>query len=378
MAECWTNLPAEIRMMILRIVVEDYRFESDRYARAGYASVCREWQPVFEAMNFRRLNLDQGRIVDFEKVMGNEATRYRRGYLEYIFLNIKFDDYDCTVCQLKEDDETIMNNNAVFFRALWNLLFILSKWIGFVGSRRQYGLTLELGAYSPSDCKHTFIDFHLEEIYPFQPVNNTERLIDAYKRRFDRLGLDTLNDPYHGWVNGQREGLSLGSKQRIMGTLTMDDGLPELSIYPYTFPRVEIITDLRIRRQFYRKIAAKSLDNLLRETFTCLKWFCHEAWHDVDPQQQLCFEKDYTRLLLHGIPSTLRELSIFENFNKLLHPEHFKQLTYLEQYTKRANPSLSKTLSKSSRLLTRLSAAFLVDVVDFFASFQSTNNQIRT
>jgi hypothetical protein len=108
MAECWTNLPAEIRMMILRIVVEDYRFESDRYARAGYASVCREWQPVFEEMNFRRLNLDQGRIVDFEKVMGNEATRYRCGYLEYIFLNIKFDDYDCTVCQLKEDDETIM------------------------------------------------------------------------------------------------------------------------------------------------------------------------------------------------------------------------------------------------------------------------------
>lgn len=71
----------------------------------------------------------------------------------------------------------------------------------------------------------------------------------------------------------------------------MDDGLPELSIYPYTFPRVEIITGLRIRRQFYRKIAAKSLDKLLRETFTCLKWFCHEAWHDVDPQQQLCFEK---------------------------------------------------------------------------------------
>ena len=103
----WTNLPAEIRSMILQIVVEDYRFKSKGYARAGYASVCREWQPVFEERNFRRIIVDQERIVDFEKAMGNEATRYRRGYLEHLMLRIKFDDYDCTVCQLKEDDETI-------------------------------------------------------------------------------------------------------------------------------------------------------------------------------------------------------------------------------------------------------------------------------
>ncbi|OBT65014.1 hypothetical protein VE03_05277 [Pseudogymnoascus sp. 23342-1-I1] len=159
-----------------------------------------------------------------------------------------------------------------------------------------------------------------------------------------------------------------------MGTLTVDNNLSKLSIYPYTFPKVEIIQELLIRRQFYRKIAAKTLDKLLRESFACLRSLRYESWHDVDPQQQLCFEKDYTRLLLHGIPSTLRDLSILEDFNKLLHPEHFKQLTYLEQYTKRANPALGKALSKSSRLLTNLSAAFLVDAVDFFASFGPTNN----
>ncbi|KFZ07638.1 hypothetical protein V501_06264 [Pseudogymnoascus sp. VKM F-4519 (FW-2642)] len=229
----WTNLPAEIHMMILGIVVEDYKFESDRYARAGYASVCREWQSVFEQENFRRIIVDQERIVDFEKLMGNEATRYRQGYLEHLMLCIKLDEYDCTASQLKEDDETIRKNNNVFFNSLWDLLFILSKWVGFVGTRREDGLTLELGAYSPSDY--------------------------------------------------------------------------------------------------------------------------------------------YERLLLHGIPSTLRELYIFENFNKVLHPEHFKQLTNLEEYTKRANPSLGKALSMSSRLLTMLSAAFIVDAVDFFASFKPTN-----
>ncbi|KFZ04051.1 hypothetical protein V502_10450 [Pseudogymnoascus sp. VKM F-4520 (FW-2644)] len=275
-----------------------------------------------------------------------ETTRYRRGYLEHLMLRIKFDDHDCTVCQSKEDDETIRRNNEVFSRALWDLLFILSKWIGFVRSRRQYGVILELGAYSPGDCKHTFRDFHLQENYPYQESYDTEPTADAYKLRIKRLGLDTLNDPYHGWVNGRQEGLSLGSKQRIMGTSNIDDDLLKPSICPYTFPKVEIITCLLTRRHFYRKIGAKSLEKLLH----------------------------YTRLLLHGIPSTLRELSIFEDFNKLLHPEHFKQLTNLEQYTKRANPSLGKALSKSSRLLTRLSAAFLVDAVDFFASFGPTNN----
>lgn len=64
--------------MILEIVAQDNRYTTDGYARAG-----------------------------FKRVMGNEATRYRRGYLDHLMLRIKFDDYDCTVCQLKEDDDTI-------------------------------------------------------------------------------------------------------------------------------------------------------------------------------------------------------------------------------------------------------------------------------
>lgn len=193
------------------------------------------------------------------------------------------------------------SNNDVFFRALWDLLFILSKWVGFVGTRREYGLALELGAYSPGDCKHTFRDFNLEAKYLYQES-------DAYKLRIKRLGLDTLNDPYHGWVNGHQEGLSLGSKQRIMGTLTVDGNLPKLSIYPYSFPKVEIVTGLLICRQFYRKIAAKSLDKLLRESFTCLKWFQHETWHDVDPEQQLSYEKGMSGP--HSLPYIVREIFI--------------------------------------------------------------------
>jgi hypothetical protein len=171
------------------------------------------------------------------------------------------------------------------------LLVILSKWTGVAGSRRQQGLTLELGAYSPSDTKHAFRDFHLEQDYPYQERKDLETNFEAYKLRADELGLDSLNDTYHGWIDGHQDNLSLEAKQRIMGTLTIKSNLPEFSAFSQAFPKVEIVTGLLIRRQFYRKIAAKSLGKLLREAFTCLQWFCHEAWHDVNPQQQSRLEK---------------------------------------------------------------------------------------
>ncbi|TVY37051.1 hypothetical protein LSUB1_G005850 [Lachnellula subtilissima] len=103
----WRRLPAEIRSMILEMVAEDYRFKSEQYARAGYASVCREWQAVFEQRNFQRLVLNQERISDLERVMG---TKQRREYLGHLFLRVRLNHYDCAVCKSKEDNETIRNS----------------------------------------------------------------------------------------------------------------------------------------------------------------------------------------------------------------------------------------------------------------------------
>jgi len=101
---CWKKLPAEIRSMILEMVAEAYRFKSEQYVLAGYARVCREWQPVFEQRNFQRPVLDQERICDLEQIMG---TRQRRDYLEHLFLRVRLNDYDCRVCKSKEDNITI-------------------------------------------------------------------------------------------------------------------------------------------------------------------------------------------------------------------------------------------------------------------------------
>jgi hypothetical protein len=99
----WNTLPIEVRLIILELVAEDYHFNSKPYARAGYASVCQEWQPVFEQRNFRRLILDQERISGLEQFM---CTQYRRDYLEHLSLRVRLPKYDCTVCQLPEDKKT--------------------------------------------------------------------------------------------------------------------------------------------------------------------------------------------------------------------------------------------------------------------------------
>jgi len=226
------------------------------------------------------------------------------------------------ICEHNPPIADFNSNDDIFSRAVWNLLIILSKWTGFARirgrGRRQQGLTLELGAYSPSDSKHTFRDFHLEHNYPYQEEKDLETHLEAYRLRADRLGLGSLNDPYHGWVDGYRDGVSLESKQRIMGTLTINLNLPEFSAFFQTFPKVEIVTGLLIRRQFYRKIAVSSLGKLLRETFTCLRWFRHEGWHDVNPQQQSCFEKGM--LKSHSLPDVVvrRQIHVGSTLTNLL------------------------------------------------------------
>lgn len=152
-------------------------------------------------------------------------------------------------------------------RALWNILIILSKWTRSVwsDSRRQQGLTLELSAYAPSDSKHTSKGFHLEQSYLYQEEEDLDPYWEAY-----RLKLDSINNLCRGSVNSCWNCISLESERRIMGTLTINLDLPELSVFSQTFPKVEIFTGLLIGRQFYRKIAISSLSKLPRAAFTCL------------------------------------------------------------------------------------------------------------
>lgn len=99
-----TDLPLEMREIILDIVAKEYKFDvSNPYLRAGYAGVSQEWQLQFERENFRKLVIEQDAISKLEEY----ATEQRQVYLEHIFLRVRLNDYDCAVCQTREDSKTI-------------------------------------------------------------------------------------------------------------------------------------------------------------------------------------------------------------------------------------------------------------------------------
>ena len=68
---------------------------------------------------------------------------------------------------------------------------ILSTWSGPV--KGQAGITFKLGAFSPSDSKHAFKDFRLEQSYPYQPNKDLDPKFDAYNLRADQHKLDGEN-----------------------------------------------------------------------------------------------------------------------------------------------------------------------------------------
>ncbi|KAG4433506.1 hypothetical protein IFR05_011015 [Cadophora sp. M221] len=374
----WLKLPAEIRCIILKSVSQDYRFSEDKYSRAGYASVCREWQGVFEPWNFRRLILDQDRIFGLKDYMSKRTTAHRREYTTHIMLRIRLEEYDCSVCQSKEDNNTIHLNDLTFSRAIWQLLAILSRWPAFTGRERLQtfgaGLTLELGAYSASDSEHTFRDFRLKPSYPIQSPRDIDDSYTSYC--LHDQSQETLDDPTHGWVDGHQAHFAQileGAKKRLTGTLTLKYDLPEFPSQRRKLPAVKIITGLLIRRQFYRQISAQSLGKLLSQACSNLEWFRYEKWDDTNHPATHFYHRiqdDPMQRILQNLPSTFRKLSLFEDFNSIINPKRQS-----DWYT---CPCFAESLAQSSRSLESLSASFIVDAEYFFSEFTLSQVDVST
>lgn len=144
----------------------------------------------------------------------------------------------------------------------------------------QQKLTLELGVCSPSDSKHVFRDFRLEDDYPYRTTVDLERDFDAYRSR--AFLLDKLYDPLHGWVNGQQSTPSPGSVRRLIGTWSLEFDFTRTQYLHWQLPEVAIVTGLLIRRQYHQTIDPTVLSVLFRECFTHLEWYRYKQWHDPD------------------------------------------------------------------------------------------------
>ena len=101
-------LPVELRRMILTLV----RFPISGRSHdglgspkvAGFATVCKEWQALFESHTFRRLVLDADSLDEFGTIIRRHNIRL--GYLRKLWLRVQLAKYDCPDCDVPEDEAT--------------------------------------------------------------------------------------------------------------------------------------------------------------------------------------------------------------------------------------------------------------------------------
>lgn len=149
-------------------------------------------------------------------------------------------------------------------------MIILSEWADLPerieNDGRVRGITLELGAYSPSDSKYHFVNL-LGQTQPYRDEN------EVNWRESPRQEGWPLT-----WYTFDRTRTGIYLMERVMGPLDIRRGLPDLSGFTERIPEVGVVTGLLIRRQFPRRILTGPLFQLIRESFTGLQWFRHEVW----------------------------------------------------------------------------------------------------
>jgi hypothetical protein len=181
----------------------------------------------------------------------------------------------------------LLRNCITFKNAVWSLLKILSTATVTPLEKDHLGLELEISLHSPSDCKHVFRPFALQDDYPL--VDKDAFSIDAditqYLRRRQEEEAN-YHDPPHGWTHGTHEvpnpsgspSQNPSGRDRLYGTRLLDFNFsrapkdwPDNVGKDRCLPRAGIVREFTIRRASFRGFSAKVLFKFLHEAFPNIK-----------------------------------------------------------------------------------------------------------
>lgn len=240
----WPLLTLEIRLIIFGKVAEiiGQGLENGQPTKAGLAqcaAVCKEWHFFFERLLFRHLTLTQSCLCDLKDLS------HQRQFVEHLTFRVELVPYHCDTCTSRDTSASPHAfADTQMFRASINALFwILESWdIQKPGNTR--GLTLELGAYSPSDSEHTFRDLYL----------HTSSFAGEDFAKLERPATDLS----HGWINGRRW-RSPNADELFR--------LPAMFISPSIYEGpvvVKAVKHLVIRREMRRRLNIKDLQMITK------------------------------------------------------------------------------------------------------------------
>ncbi|RSL58746.1 hypothetical protein CEP54_007649 [Fusarium duplospermum] len=330
------RLPVEIRFMILEMIVQQ------RYPGwASFASVCKEWQHFIEKRNFCRLKLSVSCLNDFQRLVVRQ-----RDLVRHILLDIQLPTYTCQKC-IGPRWPTNRRPSIGFFISggIRRLFCILDTW------KTTDGLTLELGAHSPSDSKHWFRNYLASDKEDFT----------AAKTEY------SLHDPLHGWSHGQQVNYP---PERVIRRLFSSPNLffPDERVPP----EVKAVKCLTIRREMRRSLPPLSL-GLILSKLPRLENLIFEPWRMWDPHSRVTNDKHMAQVITKQFPQSLKRVSIFEDFSDHLTTAMVNVNTIpfwpspVETYRVTGH-QLASAFAIQSRDLEHLSVAYMIDADDFFQS----------
>ncbi|KAI1389493.1 uncharacterized protein F4822DRAFT_398509 [Hypoxylon trugodes] len=333
----WSNLPAELRLAILQIVAD-----TSMGHIATYASVCSEWQEVFEAKSFERIVLSQRRVLEFAQIVQGP----RRRLVKHIWLRIELSDDDHSSYKTISLREMDFEGRDNFVGVIKVLFTTLSAWERPRDLNKE-GLTLEFCAYSPSDSEHMPKDRDFAHDPYSEPAEEISALPNPREHpaptQLDRDNLFRnifrLTKSYVSimWFNNDYESAVL--------------------------PEVNVVTSFLIRRQYYRKFDPNDMYYIL-VNLTGLESIIYEPqreWITSQSESDIC----YCRLFEYMLPPSLKRLTVFENYEE----ELAAVIAAPGESGRVRSPEVSQALMRRSQALEHLSAAFIIDAMDFLRPF---------
>ncbi|OIW26063.1 hypothetical protein CONLIGDRAFT_684600 [Coniochaeta ligniaria NRRL 30616] len=361
----WTKLPAEIRLMILE------QLQNQGEPQAPYAQVSHEWRVFVERSTFRRLVLSSGDLDAFHALVARRRTNvHLQVPIDHIWLRLVLPEYNCPDCERPENRLEVATNDKMFTEAMWKLLQALAL----LGPGR--GLTLEFSAHSPSDSAHFFKSWY--QLRPDYPHFATPDEHFTYVNRAKKY-LPT-DDKAHGYDEGNRRArwirIYADSRRQCKHAQRLVRPLKFDSTQYSSLPKVPCVTNLLIRRQYFRDIETSSLSHIVG-ALRSLRRLQRENWRRFGSKERhkdaahyglplhlvsnKAFRKALPFRLAPSLPRSLTHLQLFEDFDAQL----YGPLAVCAHLFSPVN-MLLPCLSKSTPKLQVLAVSFLTDAIDVF------------
>ncbi|KAK0613143.1 hypothetical protein B0T17DRAFT_511483 [Bombardia bombarda] len=366
----WHALPFELRRKILKKVPRAPSFWRDNWPLSNqarftqtpeikkamrmsvYARVCKEWQFIFEEINFRELVLSPSCIREFDLYVRHA----RRRMVKHIWLRIELPQLYCSACRQYENRSEAVCNSHTFTNAMWEMLKVLSSW----PSKGCFGLgddgpVLELSVHHNATPMRRRMSYPQRQGAGRRARSRSTALAIRRGPEHWTIGSTPLHSRY--WSMG-RDSFSLaGMAGGDAVALNYDALRPGRA---RQLPVAPVVKGLIVRRQARRALDVSALCKIA------------ESLPGMDSiglvhmrRASSSFLDDKYQGYLHRYmqqANLLKTLSIFENY----HTEGYSSSSYLEN---NVTHSIGTALADESRSLENLSIAFVADAAVFFRDF---------